>query len=72
MVNPERELYGAPNPNAPKELAQFAFLIGKWRCESRVKERGGKFHTYRAQWLARYILEGYVIADEFRQWGPDG
>jgi hypothetical protein len=26
-----------PNPDAPPELARFAFLIGTWRCEARVK-----------------------------------
>ncbi len=64
--------YGAPNPNAPLELSQFAFLIGKWRCESRVKNPDGSFQAYPATWIGRYILDGYVIADEFRQFGPDG
>ncbi len=64
--------YGRPNPNAPKELSQLAFLIGKWRCESRVKGPDGVYKTYRAAWVGRYVLDGYVIADEFRQWGPAG
>ena len=37
--------YGSPNPNAPKELSQFGFLIGKWRCESKVKGQDGKYQT---------------------------
>lgn len=64
--------YGTPNPNAPQELSQFAFLIGRWRCESRVKNPDGSFEKYPATWIGRYILDGYVIADEFRQFGPDG
>jgi len=64
--------YGSPNRNAPRELSQFAFLIGTWQCESRVKGPDGEYRTYPATWVARYILDGYVIADEFRQLGPAG
>ena len=64
--------YGVPNRNAPRELSQFAFLIGTWQCESSVKEPDGAYHTYPATWVARYILDGYAIADEFRQFGPAG
>jgi hypothetical protein len=61
-----------PNPNAPKELQQFAFIIGRWRCESTIKQPDGKWTTYEATLVGRYILDGYVIADEFRQFGPGG
>ena len=64
--------YGAPNPNAPEELSQFAFLIGRWRCESKVKGQDGEYQTHPAVWIGRYILDGYVIADEFRQMDSDG
>ena len=26
---------GNPNPKAPPELSEFAFMIGKWRCDVR-------------------------------------
>lgn len=72
-MNPlQQEEYGRPNPDAPQELRQFAFLIGRWRCESRVKSEEGDWQTFRATWVGRYILDGYVIADEFRQFGPSG
>lgn len=64
--------YGRPNPQAPEELAQFAFLIGTWRCESKIKRPDGEYTTHPAEWIGRYILDGYVIADEFRQFGPNG
>jgi hypothetical protein len=35
MDHLERE-FGKPNPNAPAELARFAFLIGSWRCDTRA------------------------------------
>ena len=64
--------YGKPNPNAPVELSQFAFLIGRWRCDVKTKEQDGAWVTSQATWVCRYILDGYVIADEFRQVGASG
>ena len=48
------------------------FLIGKWRCESKVNGQDGEYQTYSAVWIGRHILDGYVIADEFRQMDSDG
>jgi hypothetical protein len=31
--------FGAPNPKAPPELSQFAFLIGKWRCDAKSNQK---------------------------------
>src|SRR5262245_20327864 len=64
-MNRETE-YGNPNPEAPPELSQFAFIIGKWRCQVRVHQEGGTWQSYEATWIGRYILHGYVIADEYR------
>jgi hypothetical protein len=66
MPLPERD-YSHPHPLAPKELEQFAFLIGRWRCESRVLQADESFATYHASRVGRYVLDGWVIADEFRQ-----
>jgi hypothetical protein len=57
---------GNANPNAPAALSRFAFLIGSWRCEARVKSATGTWQTLRATWLGRFILDGYAIADEYR------
>jgi hypothetical protein len=62
--------YGRPNPKAPKELAHFAFLIGKWRCEAKLKREDRTWETLEATWVGRYILDGYVIADEYRMATP--
>jgi len=61
-----------PNPNAPAELSRFAFLIGRWRCEARVRLANGEWLTFAATWLGRYILDGYAIADEYRMTGSSG
>jgi hypothetical protein len=72
VMEPAPQGYGKPNPDAPAELSQFAFLIGRWRCESKVKGPDGVWTTYRATWVGRYILDGYVIADEYRMTTPTG
>jgi hypothetical protein len=71
MDHVERE-FGKPNPNAPAELARFAFLIGSWRCEAKVKSADGEWQAFQATWLGRYILDGYVIADEYRMTDSSG
>ncbi len=65
-VNRNDQAYGKPNPNAPPELARFAFLIGRWGCEGRAQTPDGEWHNYKASWVGRYILDGYVIEDEYR------
>jgi len=64
--------FGKPNPNAPLELAQFAFLIGRWRCEAKVSADYGEWRTFEATWVGRYILDGYALADEYRMTGASG
>jgi hypothetical protein len=64
--------FGQLHPDAPRELSRFAFLIGRWRCQCRVKSPEGAWETYPAAWLSRFVLDGYAIADEFRRWGADG
>ena len=64
--------FGKPNPNAPAALSRFAFLIGRWVCEAKVKSADGKWQTFQATWTGRYILDGYAIADEYRMTGPSG
>ena len=64
--------FGKPNTSAPAALSQFAFLIGRWRCEAKVKSANGEWQAFRATWLGRFILDGYAIADEYRMTGTSG
>lgn len=64
--------FGKPNPNAPAALSRFAFLIGRWRCEARVKLANGEWQTFQATWLGRFILDGYAIADDYRMTDSSG
>ena len=61
----EHDSREGPNPDAPPELSQFAFLIGAWRADGKLKRDDGKWKPFTADWTARYILGGYVITDEF-------
>lgn len=64
--------FGKRNPNAPTALSQFAFLIGKWRCEAKLRSAHGGWESFDATWLGRYILDGYAIADEYRMTNSSG
>jgi hypothetical protein len=64
--------FGKPNPKAPAALSGFAFLIGRWRCEARLKSPNGEWQRLQATWVGRYILDGYAIEDEYRMTGSSG
>jgi len=64
--------YGKLNPGAPPELSRFAFLIGKWRCDAKLRREDGTWESLKATWEGRYILDGYAIADEYRMMTPAG
>jgi hypothetical protein len=64
--------FGKLNPKAPSELSRFAFLIGKWRFEAKVKLPGGKSHLFQGTWVGRFILDGHAIADEYRMMDMSG
>jgi len=58
--------FGKLNPDAPAELARFAFLIGNWNFETKVKMPDGQLLPFKGTWRGRYILDGYAISDEYR------
>jgi hypothetical protein len=58
--------FGKLSPNAPPELATFAFLIGSWQGNARIQSPTGEWQRFDAQWLGRFILDGHAIADEYR------
>src|SRR5262249_40990898 len=64
--------FGHRSPTVPEELSRFEFLIGRWQCEARVKSAGGGWQTFQATWVGRWILDGHVIADEYRMTRPSG
>jgi hypothetical protein len=67
----ERE-FGRLNPKAPSELERFAFLIGRWDCQAKLKSSDGSWQIFDVRWTGRYVLDGYAIADEYHMTGSNG
>jgi hypothetical protein len=66
------EQFGTINPDASAALARFAFLVGRWKCDARIKLPDGNWATMQASWLGRFILDGHAIADEYRMTDSSG
>jgi hypothetical protein len=64
--------FGNRNPKAPEALSHFAFLIGQFKCEAKLKSSDGSWQMFHATWSGRFILDGYAIADEYTMTGPEG
>jgi hypothetical protein len=64
--DPAMTTYGAANPEAPRELATFAFLVGTWAGTARNQDAEGRYTEYAFEWIGRYVLDGMAIADEMR------
>jgi hypothetical protein len=71
MDNDEQD-FGKIAPHAPAELSRWAFLIGRWRCEARILLASGEWQKFDATWVGRFILDGYVVADEYRMMSASG
>jgi Protein of unknown function (DUF1579) len=67
-----KQEFGKLNPKAPAELSQFAFLIGNWSFEAKVKVADGQWHPFKGTWRGCYILDGYAISDEYRMMDMSG
>jgi hypothetical protein len=64
--------FGKLNPKAPVELERFAFLLGAWSGEAKLKLDGGGTQTFQVKWVGRTILDGYAIEDEYRMTAASG
>ena len=58
--------------SARTELERFAFLVGRYRCEARLKLASGDWQSFGATWEGRWILNGHAIEDEYMMFGADG
>ena len=50
--------FGRLNPNAPAELSRFAFLIGRFRCEAKLRSDREEWQTFPAAWTGRFVPAG--------------
>ena len=64
--------FGVIHPDAPPELARFAFILGEWKIRTRGRWSDGPDFTSTGTWIGRYVLDGYAIADEARVFDADG
>ena len=60
--------FGRPNPDAPPELSQFAFMVGEFDCVDEIRQADGSILRFSAIWNAKYFLNGMGIQDEY--WTP--
>ena len=60
-----QEGFGKLNPKAPSVLSRFAFLVGAWEFEAKLKLSDGSPQKFHGTWDGHFILDGYAIADEF-------
>lgn len=65
-TDPSLTTYGTLHPDAPAELRQFSFMVGKWTGMAKSLDQEGKWVEYPMEWIGRYILDGKAIADEMR------
>jgi len=59
---------GVRNPKGPEELSQFDFVIGDWDVEITFFPPQGEAVTYNARWHNHWIIDGFVVMQEWR--GP--
>lgn len=68
--------WGSPNPDAPAELQQFAFMVGRSECTAPLKginpSSPNQVLENKMVWFAYYALDGRAIRDEFYAMGSNG
>ena len=61
--------WGSPHPDAPEELSQFAFMVGRHECTQPMQGVNPKNPQQQVEgkmlWLAYYALDGRAIRDEY-------
>ena len=61
--------WGSPHPDAPAELEQFAFMIGRHECDQPMQNinpnNPNQILNGKLVWLAFYALDGRAIRDEY-------
>ncbi len=61
--------FGRMNPEAPEELAQFAFMIGEFDRVDHLLQQDGTWEEHPGgEWNATYIMRGLAIQDQ--TWNP--
>jgi len=56
----QEHLFGRLNPSAPEGTSQYAFMIGSWTCDERIR-RGGEWAPFKSFVKGYYFLNGFGI-----------
>ena len=60
----EQHPFGRQNPEAPAELAQFEFMVGRNNCvEQRLDNASGEWVDGSRSWDGHYFMNGFAIRD---------
>ncbi|MCC3860113.1 hypothetical protein [Pseudemcibacter aquimaris] len=54
------------------DLSDFSFLVGSHKCLSKTYQRDGSVDEHTALWDGQYILDGFAIADAYREIDENG
>ncbi len=57
--------FGRLNPQAPPEVAQFSFMVGRFQSTEERRRPDGSYERRTAIWEAKYILNGQAIQDTY-------
>ena len=62
-----------PNPKAPSETAEYAFMVGSWHCTSKSMKPDGTYsQPSKASWKGYFILDGWAIQDDWTRFDTEG
>lgn len=60
--------YGRINPQAPSAVRDYAFMVGEWACDERLR-RDGQWTSFPSRMTGRFYLNGFGIINF--TWTPD-
>lgn len=65
MEHPESLKHGEAHPDAPEQLAEFAFMVGEFDTKEEIRNGDGSWRKSEATWNAAYFLSGFGIRDYY-------
>jgi len=61
-----------PNPDAPREVRQYEFMLGDWVGERYDRTSSGDRRSASIRWHGTYILDGWAFRTDWEQTNQDG
>ncbi len=54
------------------QLSDFDFIIGRWKCDVKIRNEKNEYDENIATWTGKYILNGRAIEDEYYETDKEG